>query len=97
MKEKQGEGEGRRWKTSWLFRPNLHHLDDLPPCGVWLGQQTAMHTTVGLGQIWGTIEKRPSCGLGESILCHPALSIALWWQKCSSVSKSPSDLPRSGN
>ena len=48
MKEKQGEGEGRRWKTSWLFPPSLHHLDDLPPCGAWPGRQTAMHTAVGL-------------------------------------------------
>lgn len=37
VKEKQGKGEGRRWKTSWLFPSNLHHLNDLLLCGAWLG------------------------------------------------------------
>lgn len=33
--------------------------------------------------IWGMMEKRTGCGLGDSICCYPAPSFAHWWQKCS--------------
>lgn len=48
-KEKQGEGEGQRWKTSWLFPPNCTiSMICRPVERGWVDRQQCIHSTAGL-------------------------------------------------